>query len=157
MTMVCRLFLVLFFSMGTEVRAAEKIPENSLWQISQDVEVKEQAAESAGAVGNLKKGTPVIVIEEEEGNWCKIQYQEILGYIQKEYLERYGAVPNEELEQEFMKIQEESIWFEDEYELVEGQEKSVDLWKAMIVVFIAGIFGIGIFSAVKGNRDNDPG
>ena len=136
MTMVCRLFLVLFFAMGTEVRAAEKIPENSLWQISQDVEVKEQAAESAGAVGNLKKGTPVIVIEEEEGNWCKIQYQEILGYIQKEYLERYGAVPNEELEQEFMKIQEESIWFEDEYELAEGQEKSVDLWKAMIVVFI---------------------
>ena len=66
-------------------------------------------------------------------------------------------MPNEELEQEFMKIQEESIWFEDEYELVEGQEKSVDLWKAMIVVFIAGIFGIGIFSAVKGNRDNDPG
>ena len=117
MTMVCRLFLVLFFAMGTEVRAAEKIPENSLWQISQDVEVKEQAAESAGAVGNLKKGTPVIVIEEEEGNWCKIQYQEILGYIQKEYLERYGAVPNEELEQEFMKIQEESIWFEDVDEL----------------------------------------
>ena len=39
MTMVCRLFLVLFFAMGTEVRAAEKIPENSLWQISQDVEV----------------------------------------------------------------------------------------------------------------------
>lgn len=66
-------------------------------------------------------------------------------------------MPNEELEQEFMKIQEESIWFEDEYELAEGQEKSVDLWKAMIVVFIAGIFGIGIFSAVKGNRDNDPG
>ena len=109
--------------------------------------MKEQAAESAGGVGNLKKGTPVIVIEEEEGNWCKIQYQEILGYIQKEYLERYGAVPNEELEQEFMKIQEESIWFEDEYELAEGQEKSVDLWKAMIVVFIAGISALVFFSS----------
>lgn len=157
MTMVCRLFLVLFFAMGMEVRAAEKIPENSLWQISQDVEVKEQAAESAGAVGSLKKGTPVIVIEEEEGNWCKIQYQEILGYIQKECLERYGTAPDEELEQEFMKIREENVWVEDEYELAERQENSVDLWKAMIVVFIAGIFSIGIFSAVKGNRDNDPG
>lgn len=148
-------FFILLIAMRIQAKAAEEIPENSLWQISRNVEVKEEAAESAEKVGNLEKGTPVIVLENVEDNWCKIQYQEILGYVQRDCLEAYGIEQSEALEQEFMQVQEENIQFEDEYDLEQEQVKSTDIWKAMIIVFIVAIFGIGIFSALKGNKEDD--
>lgn len=148
-------FLALVLTMGMQVQAAEEIPENSLWQISQDVGVKEQAAESSEEVGDLKKGMPVIVLEKAEDDWYKIQYQEIAGYVQRKFLENYGAAQDGALEKEFIRVQDENIKFEDEYELIQEQKKSIDIWKAMVIVFIVAIFGIGIFSAIKRKPDDD--
>lgn len=153
--MLVGIFLLLAIIMGIQANASEEIPENSLWQISQDVEVKEQASEFSKGVGNLEKGTPVIVINQAEEGWYKIQYQKIVGYVQKSFLENYNMGQTEALEQEFLQMREENIQFEDEYELMQEEKKSTGVWKAMIIVLGVAIFGVGIYSAITRNKEND--
>lgn len=147
--------LFLFLAAGLKVKAAENnAVEGTLQQIATDTEVKESADAGSATVGNLPAGTPVIV-EESDGSWSKITYQEIRGYIPDSALQPYGAAPEENLWQEFQDVYEEEERIVYEYELSMKERRNSIIWGSVIAVLIIAIFAVGVVTALKNNRDDE--
>lgn len=146
--------LFLIMVSGLRVKAAESTVTGILQQVTREVEVKETADEQSATVGNLPEGTAVVA-GEAEGSFCKITYQEIVGYVPSDALQAYHAEQMESLNKEFESIEDENARIVDEHELKEKDKHTSVLWGIAISFLVAGIFGTGIVSAVKRNKEQE--
>ncbi len=71
------------------------------------------------------------------------------GYMESEALELYMAEGDEELEQEFEEVQEETVRTVEESELIQKSKRTSMIWGIVIAVLVAAIFVVGILSAIK--------
>lgn len=147
-------FLFLIMISGLRIKAAESMTVSILQQVTREVDVKEEADEQSVTVGNLPEGTAVIV-GDTEGSFCKITYQEIVGYIPNDALQVYHSEQVENLDREFATVEEESVRIIDEHELEEKDKHTSVLWGIVISFLVIGIFGTGIISALKRNREQE--
>lgn len=103
------------------VHASEEVKVNTLYEITQDTNVYEQADENSTVISQLSQGTPVFCIEASNNGWTKIMYQDIEGYIPVSAIQQYGDV--EEISEEFVEAGEENELRFERMGAVHGTEK----------------------------------
>lgn len=155
------LCLLMFLMIGVHVRAEEiNAVLGTLQVLSADAEVKESPDMDSATVGTLQAGTAVIV-ESQDGEWTKVLYQNIEGYISDTAvgsLESYIAEDSENLknlEQEMMSVAEEEQRITEEYELILKQRRTSLIWGIVIAILIIGIFGVGVVAAIKNSKEEE--
>ncbi|MDE7274154.1 MAG: SH3 domain-containing protein [Lachnospiraceae bacterium] len=86
-------FIMAMFVMGMAVCAAdaEDITKNRVFQVNGDVELHEAPDSDSAITATLPGGTPVIVKEDVQGEWCMVAYREQMGYVQISFLSFVGS------------------------------------------------------------------
>lgn len=115
----------------------------------EDTEIKESPEDSAETLREIEEGTGVIVYGEPQDSWSRVEYDGVSGYMESEALELYMAEGDEELEQEFEEVQEETVRTVEESELIQKSKRTSMIWGIVIAVLVAAIFVVGILSAIK--------
>ncbi len=129
----------------------ESIQKNMVLEMVETVELREEPAVTAKTITTLRAGTTVVVVEDANGDWCKVSYQEQEGYVPVAKLKTLGN--KEELNSEFGKISQTVQLAFEEIMVREHEEMQARIWGSIIVVLIVAIFGVGIASAVKKNKE----
>lgn len=129
----------------------ESIQKNMVLEMVETVELREEPAVTAKTITTLQAGTTVVVVEDANGDWCKVSYQEQEGYVPVAKLKTLGN--KEELNSEFGKISQTVQLAFEEIMVREHEEMQARIWGSIIVVLIVAIFGVGIASAVKKNKE----
>ena len=145
----CMLTMIVMLLGMTFVCQASELKENALYQLQEDTNVYESAKDDSKVVAELSAGTGVICISADT-EWAMIQYQDIQGYIPAKVLKLYGD--EDALNAEFAEVQEENDLRYERMEAYIEQQKSARLWGSIIVILVIAIFGVGIFSTVKKNK-----
>lgn len=135
---------------GFTARASEEtgIAGNVLLETVQDALLYTEQDEQSDVVTTLPAGTPVFSVEDSEGIWIKVSYQEYSGYT---LLQNVQAYRSEELEQEFEQQAEQNVLLINELEYMETQKKQKTTWTVIIAVLVVAIFAVSIASAVLKN------
>lgn len=123
--------------------------EMTLYKLEEKTDVKEQADIEAETIISLEEGTPVLVIEEENG-WVKIRYQDFSGYVQKELLGSYAS--QSDIDKEFDDIEET---FDNIYKEIDSlQRKKVQevLWFIIIIILIVMVIALGAVRLARRNK-----
>ncbi len=166
------LILFLIVMSAFTISAAETIlyKANTLQETANTTQVMEEAEDTAAVVGTLEAGTPVIVIEDCTGEWCKIRYQGLKGYIHTEALAGFGEhiQMEKETQTEVQKTTgndfEEAIRLEfeemeaanhrglDEYEHNRKNRIHAIIFGSIMVLIVVAMFATGIVSAIRKNH-----
>lgn len=152
------LCLTLCLMIGLHVKAEEiNAVLGTLQVLPADAEVKESPDMDSATVVTLKAGTAVIV-ENQDGKWTKVLYQDIEGYISDTAVgsfESYVAEDSESLEQEMLSVAEEEQRITEEYELILKQRRTSLIWGIVIAILIIGIFGVGVVAAIRNSKEEE--
>lgn len=135
------------------VYAAEELKKNMVMETTEEVKLLEQADEEAKEIATLPAGVVVLLVEDSQNGWCKVSAQEKTGYLQTSQLKTLGNA--DDLNAEFDKIGDTVRLIFDEIVVRENEQRQAKIWGIVIVVLIAAIFGVGIISAVKKNKDEE--
>lgn len=136
--------------------AAEKteITVNSFYQVNENTQMRENASESAKEVQELVAGDTVMVITAyTDGEWCTVSKGDKTGYVQINALTPIGNVDT--LNAEFNSIGNDYKSTYEEMLELQRQKRNRMIWGSIIVVLVIAIFGVGIVSAVKKNREEN--
>lgn len=133
--------------------AAEKteIVVNSFCQVNTDTQMRENSSESAKVIQELKTGDTVMVVSYTDGEWCTVSKGDKSGYVQIAALTPIGNVDALNAEFDSIGNDYESI-YEEVLEL-QKQKRNRTIWGSIIVILVLAIFGVGIASAVKKNKE----
>ena len=148
--MVVIAVVVLLGSMPVSAAELEQVQKSMVLETVGEVELLDKPVATAQVVCTLSAGTAVVVLEDEDNDWCKVTYQEQEGYLEVSMLKTLGN--QKELNAEFDKISNTIQLFFEEIITRENQQKQARIWGTIIVVLIVAIFGVGIASAVKKNK-----
>lgn len=129
----------------------ESVQKNMVLETVEEVELRENPSSTGAAAAVLPAGIAVVVAEDASGDWCKVAYQEQEGYVPVAMLKTLGNT--EELNSEFDKISQTIQLAFEEIVTREHEEVQAKIWGSIIVVLIVAIFGVGIVSAVKKNKE----
>lgn len=142
--------LGVFMLGGFTARASEEtgIAGNVLLETVQDALLYTEQDEQSDVVTTLPAGTPVFSVEDSEGIWIKVSYQEYSGYTLLQNVQTYHS---QELEQEFEQQAEQNVLLINELEYMETQKKQKTTWTVIIAVLVVAIFAVSIASAVLKN------
>ena len=141
--------LLLLLRLHMPVQATEAEGVMTLQKTVKDTEIKESPEDSAETLREIEEGTGVIVYGEPQDSWSRVEYDGVSGYMESEALELYMAEGDEELEQEFEEVQEETVRTVEESELIQKSKRTSMIWGIVIAVLVAAIFVVGILSAIK--------
>lgn len=152
--MVVCLFLIL--NLGIQVQAAEMDDTTigTLQQLTEDAELKKEPAADSDTIQQMKAGEAVI-LESTDIEWSMVLYKGTEGYVLNEALGIYNSEEVEELEQEFQEVGEDNERMTEESELLEKDRHSTVIWGVIITLLVAAIFGVGIFTALKQNKEGE--
>lgn len=153
MKKLVRFLLVILGSLvlgGFTVRASEgmEITGNILLEITQEAMLMAEPDEQSEVIATLAAGTPVFSVEDSDGIWIKISYQELSGYTHLQNVRIYGS---EELDQEFEQQATQNVLLINELEYIAAQKKQKTTWTIVIAVLVVAIFAVSIASAVLKN------
>ena len=155
-TMVVFIMLVGVLHSSPNCYAAEKteIAVNSFYQVNENTQMRENASESAKEVQELVAGDTVMVITAyTDGEWCTVSKGDKTGYVQINALTPIGNVDT--LNAEFNSIGNDYESTYEEMLELQRQKRNRMIWGSIIVVLVIAIFGVGIVSAVKKNREEN--
>ena len=156
-------FILILFSGydSLEVRAeadnetqAENI-QGKLMEATIDTVGREQQSINAASVIELPAGTHILVIGEETEGWYEIFSQGKKAYVPSKDLTMPSMLDTAALEQEMKKIEEEDKAF---IESLEMQRKAIarsKVWRAIIIILIAGVFITGVVSALRKPKNEE--
>lgn len=128
----------------------ESVQKNMVLETMKETALQEEPKTNTKTVVTLSAGTPVLVVEDESNGWCKVSSQEQAGYVMISELKTIGNP--EELNTEFDMISNTVQLVFDEIITRENETKQARIWGSIIVVLIVAIFGVGIVSALKKNK-----
>lgn len=133
------------------VCAAEEIKKDMVMETIEEVKLLEKAEGNATVVATLPAGTTVLITEDSSNGWCRVSVKEQSGYLQTAQLKTIGN--KDELDTEFEKISNSMQLIFEEIVTMEKEIKQERIWGTVIVVLIIAIFGVGIVSALKKNKE----
>lgn len=145
-------FAILGRALPTKAAEAETV-EGILQQITKDTELMETPDENANILEKLEAGTALIVYGEPEDSWSRAEYKGMKGYIKSDVLEKYSMGQEEELEEEFSRVDEEISRTADEYEFEENEKHSSNVWMVIIGILVVAILVLGVISALKKEKE----
>lgn len=131
----------------------ESVQRNMVLETVEEIELRIEPETTAKVIATLQAGTVVVVAEDVNGDWCKVTCQEQEGYLPVAKLKTLGNT--EELNSEFDKISQTVQLAFEEIMTREHEEMQARIWGSIIVVLIIAIFGVGIASAVKKNKEGN--
>ena len=145
--------LAMLCVMGMTVCAVDagSIEMNMVLQTNSDVELHENPDASSAVTATLTSGTPVVISEDEKDGWCQVKFRENTGYVQITFLDT--IVDQNALDSEFQDVKEAGILSFQEAEMAKKHMQSTRIWGAVIIVLVIAIFGVGIVSALKKNKN----
>lgn len=133
------------------VCAAEDLKKDMVMETIEEVKLLEKAEGNATVVATLPAGTTVLITEDSSNGWCRVSVKEQSGYLQTTQLKTIGN--KDELDAEFEKISNTVQLIFEEIVTMEKETKQARVWGTVIVVLIIAIFGVGIVSALKKNKE----
>lgn len=134
---------------------ASVLPENGLvMKAEKDVDMKAEPEKSAETLMTFEKGSLVYTVGEAEDGWFRVLYQGLEGYVRQEGL-GVQELDVEGLDAEMAANEAETKFVVEAVEKYRADARRSKIWGTIIVVLVAGIFGIGIFSAVRSNKNGD--
>ena len=146
------LLLIVVLTFGTIVCAEEgtQILANTALQTAADTVLYEKADNTSKSLATLTAGTPVVVCEDAQNGWCQVSYKESKGYVETKNLKAIGD--KEGLSAEFEQIKTQVSLMFDGIVVYEQEKKRSRIWGAIVIILVVAIFGVGIFSTIKGNK-----
>ena len=148
------LFLILISGMWVQAAEMDNTTIGTLQQLTEDAELKQAPDVDSDTLARMKAGEAVI-LESSDSQWSMVIYKGTEGYIVNAALGIYGAEESEELEQEFQAVEEENTRMAEEYELLEEDRHSTAVWGVIITLLVAAVFGVGIVTALKQNKEGE--
>ena len=121
--------------------------------VSEDADIYEDADIASTSLLTLTKGDMVLVLEQQE-DWCKVRYQTTTGYMQTRYLQETleEDTQNGALQEEMQDIEEFHQEVAVEAEKVSRDKKTSLYWGIVIGGLIIAMFAAGIYRGIKGDK-----
>lgn len=131
------------------------VPESGLiLKAEKDVDMKAEPKESTETLMTFEQGSLVYAMGEAVDGWYHVLYQGMEGYAKKEGLS-VQELDIEGLDAEMAANEAETKFVVEAVEKYRTDARRSKIWGTIIVVLVVGIFGIGIFSAVRSNKNGD--
>ncbi len=138
------------------VRAAGNEPEvtalSQIMSAKESFDMKEMPEESAPTLMTYEKGDSVFVTGETSDGWYRIIYQDKTGYVKKEVLGE-EEIDIEGIDSELAANAEETKFVVEAVERYRVDARRSKIWGSVIILLVAGIFAVGIISALKTQKD----
>lgn len=117
------------------------------------IAMKEKPEKSAETLMTFEKDSLIFVTDETENGWYYVQYQDMEGYVEKSGLV-VQEIDIEGLDAEMAANEAETKFVMEVVEKYRADARRSKIWGAVIIFLVAGIFGVGIFSAVRSNKND---
>lgn len=127
---------------------------NQLMTAEQDVDMKAEPNVDAQTIMTYKKGDLVFSTGETANGWYHVIYQDKNGYVEKEALS-VQELDVEGLDAEMTLHEQEGKLVMETVEKYHAEERHSKIWGGVIILLVAAIFVVGIFSAVKAKKEED--
>lgn len=139
-----------------QVKAQEPVIEekNQVMAAGEDIEVMAEPTEQSETVHVYEEGDSVLVIGEEQDGWYQIKYQDGTGYVPADSLTDLD-IDVEGIDEEFKIEEEEGKLVVEVVERKRAEIRRARIWGTIIVILVIGIFSLGIFSAIKANKEQN--
>lgn len=137
----------------------ETIEVTELSQImvaERDADMKAAPKEDAETLMTYEKGALVFATGETADGWYRVTYQDKEGYVEKDSL-RVQEIDVEGLDAEMAVNEEEAKLVVETVEKYRAEARRSKIWGSVIVTLVAGIFAMGIFSAVRTKKEENGG
>lgn len=134
--------------------ALELSGSGTVMKAEKHIDMKENPEKSSETLMTFEKGSLVFVTGETEDGWYHVLYQSLEGYVKKEDLSRQ-EMDIEGLNAEMAANEAETKFVVEAVEKYRTDARRSKIWGTIIVVLVAGIFAVGIVSAVRSNKDSD--
>lgn len=128
-----------------------EIEVNGIYQVQEAAQLKTAPQNDATNVTRMSEGDAVVVAAYDGGDWCEVSAGEQKGYIR---IESLGTVGNAEaLNAEFQNIGNDYETIFNEVTQLQIQKRNSRIWGTVIVILVVAIFGVGLLSAVRKNKE----
>lgn len=118
------------------------------------IEMKAAPEKTAETLMTFQKGDLIFAVGEVEDGWYHVIYQGNEGYVEEGGLARV-EIDVEGLNAEMAVNEAETKFVVEVVEKYRADARRSKIWGTVIIVLVIGIFGVGIFSAVRTNRMED--
>lgn len=126
--------------------------QNQVMAAREKTEVLAEPAEGSEVVHVYEAGESVLVTGETADGWYQVTWQDAAGYVPVESLTEMD-LDVEGLDEEFRRQEEEGKLVVEVVERKRAEARRARIWGTIIIVLVAGIFALGIYSAVRANRE----
>lgn len=143
--------MLLLHSVPAYAADLEQVTENMVLETSEEAIMYESPSENSAVIATLEQGTAVITGAAAENGWCAVTAKELTGYVKLEKLKSIGD--KAALEEEFQIQADNNAMLMNELERLRSQRLQTRIWGSIIVILVAAMFGVGIYSARKKNKE----
>lgn len=144
-------------NLETSQNAVEITELSQIMVAEETVDMKAEPNANAGTLMTYEKGALVFATGETADGWYRVTYQDKEGYVEKTAL-RMQEIDVEGLNAEMAVTAEEAKLVVETVEKYRDDARRSKIWGSVIVTLVAGIFAVGIISAVgtkKNKNDED--
>lgn len=132
--------------------AAAAAEQGLILEAKKRVEMKAAPEKTAETLMTFQAGDLIFAVEETEDGWYRVVYQEKEGYVEKGGL-TVLELDIEGLDAEMAVNEAETKFVVEAVEKYRADARRSKIWGAVIILLVASIFGVGIFSAVRTNQN----
>ncbi|MCM1201838.1 MAG: SH3 domain-containing protein [Bacteroides fragilis] len=132
----------------------ETYEQGMVLEAEKRVEMKAAPEETAETLMSFQKGSLVFAVGGPEDGWYRVIYQGNEGYVEEDALTAL-EIDIEGLNAEMAANEEETKFVVEVVEKYRADARRSKMWGTIIIVLVIGIFGVGIFSAVRGGRNEE--
>lgn len=133
---------------------AETSGQGIVLEAEERIEMKASPEKAAETLMTFQAGDLLFAVGEAEAGWYHVIYQDKEGYVEEEGLV-IQEIDVEGLNAEMAANEEETKFVVEVVEKYRADARRSKIWGTVIIVLVAGIFGVGIFSAVRANKRED--
>ena len=129
---------------------------SKLMQATVKVDATEQPDINSAVITTFEQGAPMLVTGESQSGWYRITFQGKDGYVKMDAVEAAVQVEGEsleELDRELDELEQTNKVIVEEVERMRAEKQRSSIWTVVIIALVAGIFGVGIYSTIKANRE----
>lgn len=132
-----------------ELAAAQ---QGLLLEAEKRIEMKAAPEKTAETLMTFQTGDLIFAVEETAEGWYRVVYQEKEGYVEKDGL-TVLELDIEGLDAEMAVNEAETKFVVEVVEKYRADARRSKIWGTVIILLVAGIFGVGIFSAIRTNQN----
>ena len=135
------------------VYAEEQVTDLSKLMVAKSsIDAFVETSEQSEVVISYEADASVMVTGETTNGWYRVVYQDKVGFVKKTDLKE-SDFNIAALDEEFEVNEIEGKLFIEEVERIRAQISRSRIWGTIIVLLIVGIFGTGIYSTIKSERE----